>query len=70
MAELLRAAELKPVWVPPHDVREVRRLLQYRSKLVQQQVRCKNQAKAVLRRLGRDNAWVRNAQSVSKRRTG
>lgn len=64
LAKMMAMNAVPPVWVPPHDVREVRRLLQYRSKLVQQQVRCKNQAKAVLRRLGRDNAWVRNAQSV------
>lgn len=52
-----------PVWVPPQQVREVRRLPQYRYKLAQQQVRCKNQARAILRRHGYGGR-VTNASSI------
>lgn len=64
LAKMLAMNAVPPVWVPRQEFREVRRLLQYRSKLVQQEVRCKSQAKAVLRRLGCDNGWVRNADSI------
>ncbi|HHY34653.1 MAG TPA: IS110 family transposase, partial [Firmicutes bacterium] len=52
------------VWVPPQEIREVRRLLQYRFKLVQHQARCKNQVKAILRRYDYNIGQIKNAGSV------
>lgn len=38
LARMMAMTAVPPVWVPPQDVGEVRRLLQYRAKLVRQQV--------------------------------
>lgn len=64
LAKMMAMNAVPPVWVPPQEVREVRRLLQYRFRLVQQQVRCKNQAKAILRRYGHDTRCVKNSGSI------
>jgi transposase len=52
LAKMLALGTLKSVWVPPLNVRDVRRLIQYRHKLAVQLHRSVNQAKAVLRRNG------------------
>jgi len=64
LAKMMAMNTIPAVWVPPQPVREVRRLLQYRFRLVQQEVRCKNQVKAVLRRYGCDARIGRTPDSV------
>jgi len=39
LAKMIAMNAVPPVWVPPQELREVRRLLQYRFRLVQQHVR-------------------------------
>ena len=67
LAKMMAMNAVPPVWVPPQEVREVRRLLQYRFRLAQQQVRCKNQAKAILRRYGHDTRCVKTPALSSMR---
>ena len=50
LAKMIALGTLKSVWVPPLNVRDVRRMIQYRHKLAVQLQRCVNQAKTVLRR--------------------
>lgn len=50
LAKMLALGMLPTVWVPPQAVRGVRRLLQYRDRLVRNRRRYLAQAKAVLRR--------------------
>ncbi|MBE3519179.1 MAG: transposase [Firmicutes bacterium] len=64
LAKMMAMNAVPAVWVPPQEVRKVRRLLQYRFKLVQHQVRCKNQVKAILRRYEYGSGRVKNAASV------
>jgi transposase len=52
LAQMLALGTLPAVWVPPQPVREMRRLLQYRGRLVSHVQRLHNQAKAVLQRYG------------------
>lgn len=52
LAKMLALGILPTVWVPPLGVREMRRLLIYRERLVSERARSFNQAKAVLRRAG------------------
>jgi len=52
LAKLLATDAIPAVWVPPVPVREVRRLLHYRARLLTHHHRCIYQARAVLRRHG------------------
>lgn len=52
LAKVLALDSLPTVWVPPLPMREVRRLLRYRFRLVQTRRRCISQAKRVLQRHG------------------
>ena len=52
LAKMLAVGTLPTVWVPPQPMREVRRLLYYRSRLASNRRRAINQAKVVLRRAG------------------
>lgn len=72
LAKMLALGILPTVWVPPVSVREMRRLLTYRERLVSERTRCLNQAKAVLRRAGlpvpkhgRFKGWVSGEQARS-----
>ena len=52
LAHMLALGTLPGVWVPPHPVREVRRLLEVRERLGSYRRALTNQARAVLRRHG------------------
>ncbi len=52
LAKVLALDSLPTVWVPPLPMREVRRLLRYRYRLVQTRRRCISQAKRLLQRHG------------------
>ncbi|MDP4505113.1 IS110 family RNA-guided transposase [Nonomuraea turcica] len=52
LADLLRMGRLPEAWIAPPDVRELRELVRYRAKLVQQRTSCKDQLHAVLGKLG------------------
>ena len=52
LAQMLALRTLPAVWVPPHPVREVRRLLEVRDRLGSYRRALINQARAVLRRHG------------------
>ena len=52
LAHMLALGTLPVVWVPPHPVREVRRLLEVRERLGSYRRALTNQARAVLRRHG------------------
>ncbi len=52
LAKMLAVGTLPTVWVPPQPMREVRRLVYYRSRLASSRRRAINQAKVVLRRAG------------------
>jgi len=52
LAKMLAVGTLPTVWVPPPPMREVRRLVYYRSRLASSRRRAINQAKVVLRRYG------------------
>lgn len=52
LAKVLALDSLPTVWVPPLPMREVRRLLHYRDRLVRARRRCINQAKRVFQRHG------------------
>ncbi len=54
LAKMLALGTLPTVWVPPPAIRGIRRLVQYRDRLVRHRRRCLTQAKAVLRRHGLD----------------
>lgn len=54
LAKMLALGTLPTVWVPPPAIRDIRRLVQYRDRLVRHRRRCLTQAKAVLRRHGLD----------------
>jgi len=54
LAKMLALGTLPTVWVPPQAIRGIRRLVQYRDRLVRHRRRCLTQAKAVLRRHGLD----------------
>ncbi|HHY35747.1 MAG TPA: IS110 family transposase [Firmicutes bacterium] len=64
LAKMMAMNAVPAVWVRPQEVREIRRLLQYRFKLVRHQVRCKNQVKAILRRYDCGSSRMNNAASV------
>jgi len=48
LARLLAAGLLPSVWVPPHDVRELRALIAHRRRLVKQRTQARNRLRAVL----------------------
>lgn len=52
LAKMLALGTLPTVWVPPPAIRGIRRLVQYRDRLVRHRRRCLTQARAVLRRHG------------------
>jgi len=52
LAKMLAVGTIPTVWVPPQPMREVRRLLYYRSRLASSRRRAINQAKSVVRRAG------------------
>lgn len=52
LAKVLALESLPTVWVPPLPMREVRRLLRYRYRLVQTRRRCITQAKRLFQRHG------------------
>ena len=52
LARMLAVGTLPEVWVPPQEIRHVRRLLRYRERLVCMRTRLINQGKAVLHRHG------------------
>lgn len=52
LAHMLALGTLRPVWVPPAPIRELRSLLQYRDRLVADRIRITNRARAVLRQQG------------------
>jgi transposase len=69
LAKMLAVGTVPTVWVPPHQVREMRRLLHYRDRLGRTRRRFVLQAKAILRnrghRLSRHDdlqSWVTPAQ--------
>lgn len=49
LAEMLALGTLRPVWVPPQEIREARRVLKYRDRVVADKTRCINRARAALR---------------------
>jgi transposase len=52
LADLLRMGRLPEAWITPPEVRELRELTRYRSKLVGLRTSCKDQVHAVLAKLG------------------
>jgi len=52
LAKMLAMGTLPTVWVPPQPVRELRRLLRYRERLLNVATRWRNPIRAVLRRYG------------------
>ena len=52
LADLLRMGRLPEAWIAPPQVRELRELTRYRQKLVGLRTSCKDQAHAVLAKLG------------------
>lgn len=54
LAQMLALGTVPAVWTPPHPVREVRRLLHYRDRLVRTRRRAITQGKAVLGRHSHD----------------
>jgi len=52
LAKMLAVGTIPTVWVPPQPMREVRRLVYYRSRLASSRRRAINQAKGVVRRHG------------------
>ena len=52
LAKMLAVGTLPTVWVPPQPMREVRRLVYYRSRLASSRRRAINEAKVVVRRAG------------------
>ena len=52
LAKVLALDSLPTVWVPPLPMREVRRLLRYRDRLVRTRRRCISQAKRIFQRHG------------------
>src|SRR5260370_22214896 len=52
LADLLRMGRLPEAWIAPHEVRELRELTRYRTKLVRMRTSCKDQVHGVLANLG------------------
>jgi len=52
LAHMLALGTVKPVWVPPEEVRALRSLLYYRQRLVGERTRTINRARAILREAG------------------
>jgi transposase len=52
LADLLRMGRLPEAWIAPHEVRELRELTRYRTKLVRMRTSLKDQVHGVLAKLG------------------
>ncbi len=52
LADLLRMGRLAEAWIAPAEIRELREITRYRSKLVQLRTTCKDQVHGVLAKLG------------------
>ncbi|NPV69887.1 MAG: IS110 family transposase [Firmicutes bacterium] len=52
LAKMLALGTVPAVWVPPHEIREMRDLVCLREQLVRQRIRSQNEAKGVLGRNG------------------
>ena len=50
LARLLAAGLLPSIWVPPHEVRELRSLVAHRSRLIRQRTQARNRLQSVLHR--------------------
>lgn len=66
LAKMLALGTLPTVWVPPQPVREVRRLLGARERMLSMRTAAVNQAKAVLRRRGIASGRMRHDPTVLK----